>query len=53
MKRKGVTDEEAKILIEWAKEYAVFPARGPEIHPDRLFNLWHIIIGPVNHIPVK
>jgi len=47
----GVTVDEAQTLLNWADEYGL-PGRGPEIHPDRLFDIWHIHIGPVNHIPV-
>lgn len=50
--RKGVTREEAEILKAWAREYGV-RFRGPEIHPDRPFNLLHLHIGPVRHIPVR
>jgi len=48
----GVTLDEAKILKDWAKEYNL-PFRGPEIHPNRNFNIPHIHIGPVNHLPIK
>ena len=52
-KRTGVSPEDAETLLQWAKEYKVNPARGPEIHPNRNFNVPHIQIGPVNHIPIN
>jgi RHS repeat-associated protein len=48
----GVTLEEALALEEWADEYSVV-FRGPEIHPTRRFNIPHIHVGPVDHIPLK
>lgn len=51
-KKGGVTLQEAEILKEWAKEYNL-PFRGPEIHPNRNFNIPHIHLGPINHLPVK
>lgn len=51
-KRAGVSAEEAKTLLEWAREYGVHPARGPEIHPARNFKRPHVHVGPVDHIPV-
>jgi RHS repeat-associated protein len=48
----GVTPDEAETIGEWAKEYGV-PFHGPEEHPDRPFNIPHIHVGPVDHIPVK
>jgi len=48
----GVTREAAEILKEWARELGV-RSRGPEIHPGRNFNVPHVQIGPVNHIPIK
>jgi hypothetical protein len=51
-KRKGnLSREEAKTLIQWAKEYGV-TGRGPEMHVKRIFNKLHIHIGPVDHINV-
>ena len=51
-KRTGVTREEAKILLQWAKEYGV-NYRGPEIHPGRaVVDFWHIVIGPYTHIKI-
>ena len=47
----GVTEDEVKILGEWASEYGL-TFHGPEIHPNRSFNLNHIHLGPVDHIPV-
>jgi len=53
-KRGGVTPEQARTLIDWAREYGVKPARGPEVHEGRPFGSRpHIHVGPVNHIPVK
>ncbi|MFL6194034.1 MAG: RHS repeat-associated core domain-containing protein [Thermoanaerobaculia bacterium] len=51
-KKGGVTLTEAKTLGEWAKELGL-SFRGPEIHPERNFNIPHIHVGPVDHIPVK
>ena len=51
-KRGGITIEESKILKEWSKEYNV-KFRGPEVHPKRKFNIPHIHLGPVDHIPIK
>ena len=51
-KRGGVTMDEAKILKEWSKEFNL-PFRSPEIHPNRNFNIPHIHIGPINHLPIK
>ena len=48
----GVTMDEAKILREWSQEYDVV-FRGPEVHPNRNFNVPHLHIGPVNHIKIK
>jgi len=50
--RRGVTEEEADTLLQWAKEYGV-PSRAPEIHPGRAFEFPHIHVGPVNHIRVR
>jgi len=52
MRKGGVTREEAAILKQWAQDYRV-PFRGPEIHPGRAFDLWHILLGPYRHIPVR
>ena len=53
LKRSGATEDEAKILEEWAKEYKL-PFRGPETHPNRPYGSQpHIHIGPVNHIPIN
>jgi hypothetical protein len=53
-KRTGVTPEQARTLIQWANEYGVRPARGPEAHPARPFGSQpHIHLGPVDHIPVR
>ena len=52
--RGGVTSEEGNILKEWAAEYGLRPARGPEAHPGRGFGSKpHYRIGPVNHLPLK
>ena len=51
--RGGVSGNDAQTLLDWANEYNIQPpAHGPEIHPNRNFNIWHIHIGPVDHIPV-
>jgi RHS repeat-associated protein len=51
-KRKGIGEQEAKILLDWAKEYRVDPALNhtvPPIHGPYP----HIRIGQINHIEVK
>ncbi len=49
----GVTEDEAKIIKEWATETGV-PFRGPESHPNRPVGRFpHIHVGPIGHIPVK
>jgi RHS repeat-associated protein len=48
----GLTPEDAEALKEWAEEYGV-TFRGPEIHPNRNFNVPHVHIGPISHIPVS
>lgn len=51
-KTGGLSAEEAKVLVDWAKELGL-PARGPEAHPGRPFGKFpHIHVGPVNHVPV-
>ncbi len=40
----GVTADETKILLNWADEYKVL-SHGPEIHPNRNFNVWHIMLA--------
>ncbi len=58
-KRTGISPEDAQTLLEWAEEInaneatKVLPIRGPEIHPNRNYNLPHIQIGPVNHITIN
>lgn len=52
VKRKGVTPEEGRILKEWGKEVDI-PVKGPEVHPNRNFNVPHYHVGPVDHIPVR
>lgn len=52
-RRGGVTVDEAKILLDWAQEYGLPTSKGIEIYTSRHFNIPHIRIGPVNHIPVK
>jgi hypothetical protein len=45
--------DEAKVLLEWAKEYGL-PYAGPESHPGRPFGKFlHIKVGPVNHLLVR
>ena len=53
-KNKGaVTQKEAEILLDWAKEYKIV-SRGIEVHPNRPFGKFpHIHIGPINKIWVK
>lgn len=55
VKKKGGADsEDIAILLEWAKEYRI-SSHGPEIHPNRpgpVSYIWHIHIGPVDHIPI-
>lgn len=57
-KRNGGVDlEDAKTIMEWAKEYDV-PFHGPEQHPDRpqlSSQNWHFHIGnssKTGHIPI-
>lgn len=50
-KKGGVSEDEAQTLLDWGNEYNV-PSRGPEVHPNRPFNVPHIHVGPVGHIPV-
>ena len=50
-KMGGVTLKEAEILKGWDKEYNL-RFRGPEIHPNRPFNIPHIHVRPVNHLPI-
>ena len=51
--KKGVSQENAKTLLDWAEEYSL-PARGPEVHPNRPYGqIPHIHIGPVDHILIK
>lgn len=52
-KRTGVSPTDAKTLLNWADEYKVKPAHGPEIHPNRNVDFEHIHVGPVDHIPVN
>ncbi len=52
-KKGGITEEEAQVLLDWAEEYILRPlSKGIEIHPNRNFNIPHIRIGPINHIPI-
>jgi len=51
-KRKGITQEDARALLDWAKEYNVTPAKN-HIGTDHWIGGDHIRVGPVNHIPVK
>jgi RHS repeat-associated protein len=49
----GVTEEQAQTLLDWAEEYDVLPhSSGIEQHLNRNFNVPHIRIGPINHIPL-
>lgn len=49
----GVSEDAANTLLEWAKELGLRTSEGIEMHPGRNFNIPHIRIGPVNHIPVR
>ena len=51
--RKGLSMENAKTLVEWAKEYNL--PGNPRIdmgHPGIVSQSPHAHIGPVNHIPI-
>ena len=51
--RGDLTIEEAEILFEWANEYGLDSHQNKiETHPNRNFDIPHIHIGPVDHIPV-
>lgn len=50
--RGGVSTNEAETLIRWAIEYGV-DFQPIKSHPERNFNIPHIHIGPVNHLPVN
>jgi RHS repeat-associated protein len=47
-----LTPEDAEALKEWSEEYGL-NFRGPEIHPNRNFNIYHVHVGPVSHIPTS
>jgi RHS repeat-associated protein len=49
----GVTEDAANTLLKWAEELGLRTSEGIEIHPGRNFDIPHIRIGPINHIPVK
>jgi RHS repeat-associated protein len=49
----GVSEDAANTLLKWAKELGMRTSEGIEVHPGRNFDVPHIKIGPVNHIPVK
>jgi len=49
--RTGITQDEADILLQWAKEYEMSPVRN-DVGTSHWVGGDHIHIGPVNHIPV-
>jgi len=51
-KRKGITQEDAGTLLDWAKEHNVTPALN-HIGTDHWVGGDHIRVGPINHIPVR
>jgi uncharacterized protein RhaS with RHS repeats len=51
-KRKGITQEDARTLLDWAKEHNITPAVN-HIGTDHWIGGDHIRVGPVNHIPVR
>jgi len=52
LKRKGMTEAEARQLEEWAREYGL-RYKGPEVHPNRPYGRNpHSHLGPVGHIPI-
>lgn len=51
--RRGVNQNDAQILLNWAREYGVEPAHIHPAHPNRNVNYPHIRVGPINHIPVR
>ena len=51
-KRSGLSEDNAKTLLEWAREYGL-PSHGPEQHLNRNFKDLHIHIGPVDHIKIN
>jgi RHS repeat-associated protein len=51
-RRGGLSQDEAKILLEWANEYGVEPALD-HTGTDHWVGGDHIRIGPINHIPVR
>ncbi len=48
----GLTPEDTEALKGWSEEYGL-NFRGPEIHPNRNFNIYHVHVGPVSHIPTS
>jgi hypothetical protein len=50
MSRTGITQDEADILLQWAKEYEMSPVRN-DVGTSHWVGGDHIHIGPVNHIP--
>lgn len=51
-RRSGLMPEDAGTMQEWSDEYGL-NFRGPEIHPNRNFDIFHVHIGPVSHIPTS
>lgn len=55
--RGGITEDDMQAYKDLNKQLSdPFPqnrVRGPEIHPNRKFNIRHGHIGPVDHIPIK
>ena len=52
-KRTGVSSEEAKTLLKWAKEYNVSPALDHTAKPYHWYGGAHIRVGSQNHIKVN
>jgi hypothetical protein len=50
---RGVSKEEAAILVEWAHEYGMKGLSHLTPAPRHFFGIPHIHVGPVNHIPVR
>jgi RHS repeat-associated protein len=51
-RRTGLSEPDARTLLEWAREYNILPAQN-HIGTDHWAGGDHIRVGPVNHIPVK
>jgi RHS repeat-associated protein len=48
----NLSPEDAQSLQDWADELNI-ESHGPESHPNRNFDIEHIHIGPIDHIPIK